>query len=393
MKTNTKHWPSIAAGILSLTGYVSAASLGSEKYTYDASGNIIEKSVDGKVTQMTYAPSNRLTERQTIGQTKEATAYDAAGRPIVLNDEIGQTTRSMIYGYGDKVLEVKTHKQEVDLFYNAEGQLVGRKIAGRASTFSWDNNVLAAEDNTAFTNESHITGGVPLLESGRDIVVSDYLGNTLSNGDCKVYGTAYGNGLEGNRFTGKPFIKELNGYVFQNRIYSPETGRWFEADPSGFPDGSNNLCYVQGDPVNKVDPLGLTVWPTPANGSIYNHTDQCSGPGEKVHFTADGFEITYSPPGVPSTTFRVYSIASMLGWAQTQTVSIGGTGMDPHVIDPGQTNYTIDVSDADEFTGFDAGSSRTPAFACGGNTITPMPYHIAQSRWDPTQNILSVYEK
>jgi hypothetical protein len=83
----------------------------------------------------------------------------------------------------------------------------------------------------------------------------------------------------------------------------------------------------------------------------------------------------------------------MLGWAQTQTVSIGGTGMDPHVIDPGQTNYTIDVSDADEFTGFDAGSSRTPAFACGGNTITPMPYHIAQSRWDPTQNILSVYEK
>lgn len=54
MKTNKKHWASITAGILSLAGYASAASLGSEKYTYDASGNIIEKSIDGQVTQLAY---------------------------------------------------------------------------------------------------------------------------------------------------------------------------------------------------------------------------------------------------------------------------------------------------------------------------------------------------
>ena len=41
MKTNTKHWASITAGILSFAGYASADSFGSEKYTYDGSGNIV----------------------------------------------------------------------------------------------------------------------------------------------------------------------------------------------------------------------------------------------------------------------------------------------------------------------------------------------------------------
>ena len=256
MNTNTKHWASITAGILSLAGYASAANLGSEKYTYDTSGNIVEKSIDGQVTQMTYDSSNRLTGRQAIGQSKETTAYDAAGRPIAMKDGTAQATRGMSYGYGDKVLENKNHDTNTGFFYNAEGQLVGKKTDSAVATYTWDGNVLAADDAQPFTNEAHISGGIPVLVAGEEIVTTDYLGSTLASGDKNFTSTAYGEGLEGVRFTGKPFIKELGNYVFHHRLYSPETNRWTVADPTGFPDGVNNYSYVNGNPIAIIDPQG-----------------------------------------------------------------------------------------------------------------------------------------
>ncbi len=56
MKTNYKNWASITVGILALASQ-SLATNSSEKYTYDASGNIVEKSIDGKVTKLAYDAS------------------------------------------------------------------------------------------------------------------------------------------------------------------------------------------------------------------------------------------------------------------------------------------------------------------------------------------------
>ena len=259
MKTNTRHWAAITAGILSLAGYASAATIGSEKYTYDASGNIIEKSIDGVVTKMAYDQANRLIGRQTTGQGDQTTAYDAAGRPVTERNADGQTTRSLSYGYGDKVLETQTQDSQAGFYYNAAGQLVGKNVGGNVSTYTWDGNVLAAEGAEAFANEAHVSGGVPVLASGRDVVVSDHLGNTLSQGNHDFASTAFGEGLEGGRFTGKSFVKELDSFVFQYRNYSSILSRWKAPDPSGYPDGGNNYSYVNGAPTGNVDPLGLTI--------------------------------------------------------------------------------------------------------------------------------------
>ena len=257
MKNNTRHWAGITAGILSLACHTSAASLGSEKYTYDASGNIIEKSIDGVVTKMSFDRSNRLIERQTAGQDKETTAYDAAGRPVTERNADGQPTRSLSYGYGDKVLETQTQDSKAGFYYNAEGQMVGKNVEGTVSTYTWDNNVLAAEGDEAFANEAHISGGVPVLASGKDIVISDYLGNTLASGHTQLTGTAYGEGLEDGRFTGKLFVEELGSFVFKQRNYSVVDSRWITADPTGYPDGNNNYMYVHGDPMARFDAYGL----------------------------------------------------------------------------------------------------------------------------------------
>ena len=189
MNTKTKHWASITAGILSLAGYASAANLGSEKYVYDASGNIIEKSIDGKVTKMSFDSSNRLlAEENADNQQKLSTSF----------------------GYGGKVLKTQKEGNSSILFYNAEGQLVGKSAAGSVSTYSWDGNVLSSDSDQVYSNESHISGGVPVLSSTNDVVVSDYLGTTLISGKNNFSGTAYGEGLEKGRYSGKPYIKELS---------------------------------------------------------------------------------------------------------------------------------------------------------------------------------------
>jgi RHS repeat-associated protein len=272
MKTNTKHWASITAGILSLAGYASATSLGSEKYTYDASGNITEKTIDGIVTRMNYDKSNRISDRQTIGQNKETNYYDAASRPIAEKAENGQSIRSLNYGYGDKVIEVQNSDLKTGFYYNAEGQLVGKKTNNRTSTYAWDSNVLSAKDSEAFTNESHISGGVPILSGEKEIITSDYLGNTLSTGHDFSMATAFGEGLENARYTGKPFIEELDNYVFLHRNYSAKINRWITTDPSGFPDGLNNMSYVNNDPLSNLDIFGLVCKDTShaVTATVYN---------------------------------------------------------------------------------------------------------------------------
>ena len=57
-------------------------------------------------------------------------------------------------------------------------------------------------------------------------------------------------------FTGKPFDAASGTYLFKYRSYSPDVARWTSADPSGFPDGANNMIYAPV-PTHGFDPLGL----------------------------------------------------------------------------------------------------------------------------------------
>ena len=42
-----------------------------------------------------------------------------------------------------------------------------------------------------------------------------------------------------------------------HRTYDPRNGRYLQPDPLGYPDGPDPYAYAGGDPVNRVDPLGL----------------------------------------------------------------------------------------------------------------------------------------
>jgi RHS repeat-associated protein len=58
-------------------------------------------------------------------------------------------------------------------------------------------------------------------------------------------------------YTGKPYLAESGSYAFKYREYNPEMNRWTTVDPSGFPDGANNYCYVNNICTIAADPTGL----------------------------------------------------------------------------------------------------------------------------------------
>ena len=47
---------------------------------------------------------------------------------------------------------------------------------------------------------------------------------------------------------------------FGARWYDPAIGRFISPDPAGFTDGPNLYPYVANDPVNMIDPVGLSRW-------------------------------------------------------------------------------------------------------------------------------------
>ncbi|MFO1114037.1 MAG: RHS repeat-associated core domain-containing protein, partial [Beijerinckiaceae bacterium] len=68
------------------------------------------------------------------------------------------------------------------------------------------------------------------------------------------------------RYTGARIDAETNGlYDFRARMYSPQLGRFLQTDPISYAGGSNLYAYVNNDPLNLTDPLGLAADnPTPA---------------------------------------------------------------------------------------------------------------------------------
>jgi len=59
------------------------------------------------------------------------------------------------------------------------------------------------------------------------------------------------------RYTGREFDRETGLYYYRARYYDPEIGRFYTEDPLRFRAGINFYAYVNNNPLNSNDPMGL----------------------------------------------------------------------------------------------------------------------------------------
>jgi RHS repeat-associated protein len=233
-----------------------------EQYVYDPAGNILKKTVDGKTTSFTYDAANQLATAILPDGSKQTFEYDGAGRLTKDGD------KSYAYGWMNKVLSVADKGNVSNFEYFADGQLSGVSRAfqpdksSQKETFTWDGLALIKRDETDYTVESAASGGNAILASGK-ILFNDMAGSSLgsfqNNNYTEINRNSFGynasSAINEDFFTGKPNIEGL-GYAFFLRNYKPETGKWMSADPLGYPDGWNNLAYVNNHATTSIDPLG-----------------------------------------------------------------------------------------------------------------------------------------
>ena len=253
-------------------------------FTYNPAGQIITRTMSNPAfaytgpagqTNYTLDRLNRISSANGVGFTYDANsnlatdgartyAYDAAGR-LTSNGTSAAT-----------------------LSYDAFGRL-DRQFGTGAGRFVYDGvEAVAAADATTNVISNHFVRG-----PGIDEVVANYQSSSLASptfwlldhqnsliAQTNVSGATsstnaydeFGVPRPGNaaryQYSGQLWMSDFGAYHYKARAYGQGLGRFLQTDPIGYGAGANLYAYVNGDPVNFIDPLGLTLVPIPTGYEI-----------------------------------------------------------------------------------------------------------------------------
>jgi type VI secretion system secreted protein VgrG len=144
---------------------------------------------------------------------------------------------------------------------------------------------------------------------------SDPFGTTAANENPAALGTFTFN----LRFAGQYFDKETGLHYNYFRDYNPAIGRYVQSDPIGLRGGLNTFGYVEGNPANAVDPLGLFNYAkgAVAIGNFLNGGRLLGTGGAKI---AAGAGVSATGVGIPvsagSIAWGTWNIKSALAAAK-----------------------------------------------------------------------------
>ena len=254
--------------------------------TYDAAGNI---TTDAKFRSLTYTyDANGRQKSASNGSWTQTQVYDCAGRRV--QTTVGSSNRTMIYdAFGQNVAEYSGSTLEREHIYRG-GSLLAIYEAG-ANAFKY-----------VLTDGQGSTRAV-LNSSGAVIARHDYV----------PFGEEVGAGI-GLRTTGQGFgVSDTNrqkyGLTERDessgldhtwwRKYENRSGRWTSPDPVrgtiGDPQSFNAYTYAANDPVNFIDPTGLTPQ-DPTKPPTTDHIDPHTG--ETIPVPGPSASVDIGAPGV-----------------------------------------------------------------------------------------------
>ena len=239
-----------------LNQYTSA---GTVNYQYDLDGNLIYKSDGVNSWSYTYDDQDRLISVLEADGSLTEYEYDIFGNRIasVYNSE---RTEYLVdpFGYGDVVGE-----------YDGNGNLTAEYTHGIGLVSRTDSSNVAAYYDFNATGSA-----VGLTDTGGE-VLNRYA--YLPYGESLFESESIVNPFE---FVGQwGIMEEANGLDFMRaRYYLPSEGRFLNTDPIGLAGGDTNIYrYVNNNPLNLIDPLGL--WGVGLQGNAGIGVGYGQGPG------------------------------------------------------------------------------------------------------------------
>ncbi|MCI0489785.1 MAG: hypothetical protein L0229_24610 [Blastocatellia bacterium] len=250
-------------------------------YEYDAMGNRAAETDGENTIRYVYDSQGRL-----IKAGEMTCAYDAAGNLVSKADK----SKRYSYEYDDenRLIKVRAGKNTIEYAYDGEGNRVRRELNGKVTNYIND----PVKGMPQVAGEYGRDGKVSHYLLGQNRVgrrnangeaiyfLEDHLGSTRCVVDAKgdvIARYAYSpfgmpRLVEGKHqteflYTGEQWDDEAQLLYLRARYYDPQTGRFLSVDPIPgsplAPETFNQYAYVNNDPVNQTDPLGLQGWPPP----------------------------------------------------------------------------------------------------------------------------------
>lgn len=242
-----------------------------QQYTYDGFGNLYKKTGTGLAASWNVDYTSSL-----VSSKNQIGTHDANGNPTGLSFDVDNrlSAQSGWTGFGyapdnKRVVRVKPEgggQYKEITFYSGNRRLGRYKVSFPGGGGAWDITTLQEEHYFA----------------GRRLSPQDRL-SSVADARLLPYGEELSTTANG-RTKFATYFRDDWGYDYADqRYYSQRSGRFLTPDPyiasggQANPGSWNRYAYVEGDPVNYVDPTGLIAARTMCTAGF--STEECFGPG------------------------------------------------------------------------------------------------------------------
>jgi RHS repeat-associated protein len=203
---------------------------------YDLAGNLTD---DGELTTFEWDAANRLRAISYPGNKRSEFTYDGLGRRVQIVEKTDSTvtgTKKFVW-IGTGIAQERDASNAITRSYFAEGEQRGSPGTTGAQNYYY------TRDHLGSIRE--VTNSTGAVQARYDY---DPYGKRI-----KLSGTVDVDFGYTGHYHHAPSNLDLTLY----RAYDSALGRWISRDPIGESGGLNLYEYVQNDPLNAIDPVGL----------------------------------------------------------------------------------------------------------------------------------------